>query len=89
VVFLSLVVEASLVALVGSALGVVIALAGGAATNAYYRRLFDTSLVFSQVTPRILLFGVTLSVALGLAAGALAAWRLVRTPPLALWGRAG
>jgi putative ABC transport system permease protein len=88
-VFLALIVEASLIALAGSALGVAIALAGGAATNAYYRRLFDTPLVFSQVTPRILVFGVALSVMLGLGAGALAAWRLLRTPPLALWGRAG
>lgn len=89
VVFLALLIEASLIALAGSAVGVAIGLAGGAVANAYYRRLFDTPLLFSQVTPRILLFGVALSLVLGLVAGALAAWRLVRTPPLLLWGRAG
>jgi len=89
VVFLALVLEASLIALVGSAVGVAIGLAGGTAANVYYRRLFDTPLLFSQVTPWILLFGVALSVALGIGAGALAAWRLVRTSPLMLWGRAG
>lgn len=88
VVFLALLIEASLIALAGSAVGVVIALAGGAATNAYYRRLFDTPLVFSLVTPRIVLLSVALSLGLGLGAGALAAWRLVRTSPMALWGRA-
>jgi putative ABC transport system permease protein len=89
VVFLAVLIEASLIALVGSAIGIAMALAGDAATNAYYRRLFDTPLIFSQITPRILLFGIMLSLLLGLGAGAIAAWRLVRTPPLALWGRAG
>ena len=60
----------------------------GAATNSYYRRFFDTELTFSLITPRIVLFSVGLSLLLGLAAGALAAWRLVRTPPMVLWGRA-
>jgi hypothetical protein len=32
-------------------------------------------------------FSVALSLALGLLAGALAAWRLVRTRPMVLWGR--
>jgi hypothetical protein len=40
------------------------------------------------ITPDIVLFGVTLSLILGIAAGSLAAWRLVRTRPLVLWGRA-
>jgi putative ABC transport system permease protein len=88
VVFLALVLEAALVALAGSAIGVVIAFAGGAATNAYYQHLFDTALVFSLVTPRIVLFSMVLSLGLGLGAGVLAAWRLARTPPSALWGRA-
>jgi putative ABC transport system permease protein len=88
VVFLALLIEASLIALAGSGVGVIIALAGGAATNAYYRRLFDSPLVFSLVTPRIVLLSLALSLGLGLGAGALAAWRLVRTSPMALWGRA-
>ena len=48
---------------------------------------FDTTLVFSAVTPGILRFSVLLSLGLGLGAGSLAAWRLVRTRPLVLWGR--
>ena len=87
VVFLALLLEAALIALAGSAVGVGLALLGGALTNAYYRRLFDTALTFSLVTSRIVLFSVALSLGLGLGAGALAAWRLVRTSPMALWGR--
>jgi hypothetical protein len=59
----------------------------GAATNAYYRRLFDTLLTFSLITPDIVLFSVALSLVLGAGAGALAAWRLVHTSPVVLWGR--
>jgi len=87
-IFAALLLEACLVAAVGSLLGAGLALAAGAATNAYYQRLFDTALVFSLVTPRIVGFSVALSLGLGLGAGALAAWRLVRTSPVALWGRA-
>jgi len=86
-IFGALLLEAALVAAVGSLVGTALALVAGAATNAYYRRLFDTGLTFSLVTPEIVLFGVALSLLLGLAAGAAAAYRLVRTRPLVLWGR--
>ena len=86
-IFAALLLEAVLVAALGSAMGVGLALLAGAATNAYYQRFFDTTLIFSAVTPGILRFSVLLSLGLGLGAGALAAWRLVRTRPLVLWGR--
>ncbi len=87
-IFGALLLEAVVVAAFGSLAGAALAFAAGAATNAYYQRFFDTALVFSLITPRIVLFSVALSLALGLAAGAVAAWRLVRTPPMVLWGRA-
>ena len=87
-IFGALVLEAALVAVLGSILGAGLAWLAGAATNGYYRRFFDTELVFSLITPRIVLFSVCLSLLLGVAAGAVAAWRLVRTPPMVLWGRA-
>jgi len=86
-IFAALLLEAAVIAVVGSAFGMVLALVAGAATNAYYRRFFDTSLTFSLITPRIVAFSVALSLVLGLAAGAAAAWRLVRTRPMVLWGR--
>jgi putative ABC transport system permease protein len=87
-IFGALVLEAALVAVLGSVVGAGIAAVAGAATNAYYRRFFDTELIFSLITPRIVLFSVCLSLVLGVAAGAVAAWRLVRTRPMVLWGRA-
>jgi putative ABC transport system permease protein len=86
-IFGALLLEAALIAVAGSALGILIALLAGAATNAYYRHYFETRLIFSLITPEIVLFSVALSLALGLAAGAAAAWRLVHTRPMVLWGR--
>jgi putative ABC transport system permease protein len=86
-IFGALLLEAVLIAALGSLVGTGLAYLAGAATNAYYRRFFDTLLTFSLITPDIVLFGVALSVALGAAAGALAAWRLVHTSPMVLWGR--
>jgi putative ABC transport system permease protein len=84
----ALVLEAMAVALAGSAIGVFLALGAGALTNLYYRNLFDTPLIFSLITADIVGFSVALSLVLGVLAGAVAATRLVRTAPLALWGRA-
>lgn len=86
-IFGALLLEAILVAALGSVMGVALALAAGAVTNAYYQRFFDTTLVFSVITGGILRFSVLLSLGLGLAAGSIAALRLVRTKPLVLWGR--
>lgn len=87
-IFWALLLEAAVLAVAGSVLGVGIALIAGAITNAYYQHFFDTRLVFSVITPRIVALGVGLSLVLGLAAGAVAAARLVRTRPMVLWGRA-
>ena len=86
-IFGALLLEAALVAALGSIAGTVLGYVAGQATNAYYRRFFDTALTFSLITPDIVLFSVALSLALGLLAGAVAAWRLVHTRPLVLWGR--
>jgi putative ABC transport system permease protein len=79
--------EAALVAVLGSVAGTALSYVAGSVTNAYYQRFFDTGLIFSAITHEIVLFSIALSLMLGLLAGMLAAWRLVRTPPLVLWGR--
>jgi len=84
-IFLALVIESAIVAGGGSAIGVAIAAAAGAITNWYYQRAFDTSLIFSLLTPGTIGFAVTLSIVLGIGAGGLAGWRMVRTPPTVLW----
>jgi putative ABC transport system permease protein len=86
-IFGALLLEAVVVAVIGSILGTGLAYLAGAATNAYYGRFFQTKLIFALITPDLVLFSVALSLALGVAAGAVAAWRLVHTPPLVLWGR--
>ena len=67
-IFGALLLEAALVAVAGSACRYRLAFAAGAATNAYYRRFFDTALTFSS-SRRYPGFSVVLSLALGLARG--------------------
>lgn len=83
----SIVLEASFVAVLGSGLGVAVGWAASRVVNWYYRGYYRTPLAFSIVTTDIVLFAVVLSLVLGLAAGFVAARRLVRTPPLVLFGR--
>jgi putative ABC transport system permease protein len=83
----SVVLEAALVSVLGSALGVVVGWVTTLLINWHYRAVYRTPLAFALVTPDIVLFAVGLSLVLGVGAGYLAARRLVRTPPLALFGR--
>jgi putative ABC transport system permease protein len=86
-VALSVIAEAAVISVVGSVIGAGLGWVVTLAVNAHYQRLFRTPLTFAVLTPGITLFAVTLSLVLGIVAGALAAWRLVRTPPLVLLGR--
>ena len=81
------VLEAAGIAVAGSIVGVGVGLVTSWVVNAHYQSVYRTPLRFSIVTGDIMLLAVTLSLVLGLAAGWLAARRLVRTPPLALFGR--
>jgi putative ABC transport system permease protein len=83
----SIVIEAALVAVLGSVLGVVIAWGTSLFINWHYQALYRTPLHFSVITPPIVALAVGLSLVLGVGAGLLASLRLVRTPPLALFGR--
>jgi putative ABC transport system permease protein len=86
-IFSALLLEAAAIAVVGSAMGIAVARVASAVTNRYYQRVFETELTFSLLTPGIVAFGVGLSLILGLAAGAAASARLVRTAPMTLWRR--
>ncbi|MFL5484154.1 MAG: ABC transporter permease [Gemmatimonadaceae bacterium] len=83
----SIVVEAALVAVLGSALGVLLGWAASLFVNWHYQALYRTPLEFSMVTGPVVAGAVSLSLVLGIAAGVLASLRLVRTPPLVLFGR--
>jgi len=83
----SIVVESALVAVLGSVLGVIIAWGVSWFVNWHYQGLYHTPLNFSVITVPIVALAVGLSLLLGIGAGLLASLRLVRTPPLALFGR--
>jgi putative ABC transport system permease protein len=79
--------EAAAIALLGSLLGTIVGWVGTVGINWYYQGVYRTPLAFALVSPEIVGLAVALSLVLGVAAGYLAARRLVRTPPLALFGR--
>ena len=83
----SIVIESALVAVLGCVLGIVLGWATSLFVNWHYQALYRTPLEFSIVTPQIVAFAVGLSLILGIGAGLLASLRLVRTPPLQLFGR--
>src|SRR2546423_1903092 len=83
----SIIIEAAVVAVLGSMLGVVLGWVASLFVNWHYQALYRTPLYFSIVTPAIVSLAVSLSLVLGIGAGVLASMRLVRTPPLALFGR--
>jgi putative ABC transport system permease protein len=73
----SLVIESLLVALGGGLAGVGLGRLASAGINAYFRDYYRTDLVFSQVSPAVALTAVAVALPLGVAAAALAAWRLL------------
>jgi ABC-type lipoprotein release transport system permease subunit len=83
----SVVLEAAAIAVLGSLAGVGVGAAASWIVNRHYQAVYRTPLRFSIVTGDLVLLAVALSLVLGIAAGWLAARRLVHTPPLALFGR--
>jgi putative ABC transport system permease protein len=83
----SVMVEASVIAVLGSLFGIGLGAVSSAIVNWHYRGVYRTPLAFSLVTPEIVALAVALSVVLGLTAGYVAARRLVAQQPLALIGR--
>lgn len=83
----AVVLEASCIALLGSMAGVAFGFASSRIINGHYQGVYRTPLAFSLVTPGTVTFAVSLSLVLGIGAGALAARRLTGAPPLSLFGR--
>ena len=77
-----LALESVVVALLGGALGVGIGLLASRAINAYFRAYYRTDLVFSSVSPDVALLAVGVALPIGVAAAAVAAWRLLRSRAL-------
>lgn len=83
----TVVLEAALVALLGSLIGAVAGWAASLLVNQHYQGVYRTPLRFAIVTPDVVLLATGLSLVLGVLAGLGAGMRLVRTHPLALFGR--
>jgi putative ABC transport system permease protein len=83
----AVVLEASLVALLGSVAGMGFGFVASRLINAHYQEVYRTPLLFSVLTPGTVGFAVVLSLGLGVGAGALAALPLTRRAPLSLLGR--
>ena len=86
-VFRAIVVEAVAIALVGSAMGAALGVVVANVVNAHYARVYDTTLKFALVTPRIVLLAALLGLTLGVVAGSLAAFRVARVSPQKLGER--
>lgn len=83
----SVVLEAGIIALLGSMAGVVFGIVVARIVNWHFQGVHRTTLAFTLVTTETVLFACGLSVVLGVVAGWFAARRLVGVPALTLLGR--
>jgi putative ABC transport system permease protein len=83
-ILLGILVEGAVVAVLGALLGLAIAVATEGLFNRFFQWHYDTTLVFIRVTPAIALRCVALSVPLGVLAGLVASWSLLRREIMAL-----
>ena len=83
----SVVLEAGIIALLGSLAGVIFGVIVARIVNWHFQGVYRTTLAFTIITPPTVLFACLLSVVLGVVAGWVAARRLVGVPPLTLLGR--
>src|SRR5712691_4837948 len=77
-ILLGVLVEGLLIATAGAVFGILVAVAAQGAINRFFQWRYDTALVFVRVTMSIALRSVALSVPLGIAAGLVGSWTLLR-----------
>jgi putative ABC transport system permease protein len=83
----TLVLESIFFAFVASLLGALIGIGAAKVVNLYYQNFYQTSLIFAEVTPSILLQAATVSFLLGMIAGAFSWFRIKRLEVLQELGR--
>jgi ABC-type lipoprotein release transport system permease subunit len=83
-ILLGVVVEALLVAIIGAAFGVALAAVAQYGVNGYFQRRYDTALVFVRVTPLIAARAVAVALPVGVIAGVVASWTVLRRQTAAL-----
>jgi ABC-type lipoprotein release transport system permease subunit len=83
-ILVEVIIEGLLVALAGAVFGVAVAAVAQRGVNWIFQARYDTSLVFVRVTPSIAFRSVAVAVPVGVAAGAVASWALLRRGAAAL-----
>jgi cell division protein FtsX len=83
-ILIEVIVEGLLVAIGGAMFGVTLALLAQRGINLIFQARYDTTLVFVRVTPSIALRSVAVAVPVGVVAGAVASWTLLRRGAAAL-----
>jgi len=78
------VVEGLLVAIAGAAFGVLIAAGAQSTVNRFFQARYDTTLVFMRVSPAIAMRSIAVAIPVGVVAGAVASWTLLRRGASAL-----
>ena len=86
-ILIEVLVEGLLIAAAGAAFGILLAIATQGAVNRFFQWRYDTALVFVRVTRSIALQSLAVSVPLGILAGLVGSWTLLRRDVLALVGR--
>ena len=86
-ILLEVLVEGLLIAAAGAVFGILLAVATQGAVNQFFQWRYDTALVFVRVTRSIALQSIAVSVPLGILAGLVGSWTLLRRDVLALLGR--
>ncbi len=86
-ILLEVLVEGLLIAAAGAVFGILLAIATQGAVNQFFQWRYDTALVFVRVTRSIALQSIAVSVPLGILAGLVGSWTLLRRDVLALLGR--
>ena len=77
-VLLAVLAEGLLIAAAGAVFGVLVAVAAQGAVNRFFQWRYDTALVFVRVTVAIALQSIALAVPLGIVAGLVGSWTLLR-----------
>lgn len=86
-ILLEVFIESTFIALVGALFGVAFASVLQGVFNAFFQWHYDTALVFVHVTPGIAVRCVALAIPLGVLAGLVASWTLLRRDILTLLRR--
>jgi ABC-type lipoprotein release transport system permease subunit len=83
-ILLGVLVEGLLIATAGAVFGILLAVGTQGAVNRFFQWRYDTTLVFVRVTLSIALRSIALSVPLGILAGVVGSWPLLRRDIVAL-----